>query len=270
LVGVNLADGSAGTAGLGVAGAPGCTQAACQDRVYECGDCEDNDQDGLVDSFDPDCLGACDNTEDSFFGGIPGANEAPCKQDCYFDRDTGSGNDDCHWSHRCDPLAVAPDYPPSGDEACSYDPAASMPGTELSCSELESAQSEPCLSLCLPLTPNGCDCFGCCELPPESGSYVWIGSSIDGEASCTRAALGDREACRPCTLVFSCYNPCEHCEICVDKPTLPPDCATGGAGGSAGVGAQCSPGVQPCGQPDQDPCPSDYYCISGCCIELPR
>ena len=104
-VGRDLASGaSAGTGGTSFAGANAggaggsthtCQRSACQGKIYLCGDCDDNDGDGLVDSDDPECTGPCDNTEDSYSGGIPGQNNAPCRQDCYFDQDTGSGDDQC-------------------------------------------------------------------------------------------------------------------------------------------------------------------------------
>ena len=48
-----------------------CFIAPCQGKVYQCGDCQDNDKDGVVDSQDPDCLGACQNNEAGFNGNIP-------------------------------------------------------------------------------------------------------------------------------------------------------------------------------------------------------
>src|SRR5262249_30843808 len=104
-----------------------CQIKTCQGKVYQCGDCLDNDGDCRIDDSDTQCLGPCDNTEDSLYGGIPGQNNSPCKSDCYFDQDTGSGNDDCYWSHKCDPLEVPPDYPPEGSK-CAYDPNANIPG----------------------------------------------------------------------------------------------------------------------------------------------
>src|SRR5438132_13609674 len=40
-----------------------CYVTSCAGHVLQCGDCVDNDGDGLVDSHDPECLGPCDNTE---------------------------------------------------------------------------------------------------------------------------------------------------------------------------------------------------------------
>ncbi len=234
-----------------------CQQSTCQGKLYDCGDCLDNDSDGLIDSQDPDCLGPCHNAEDTFFGSIPGQNAAPCSQDCYFDNDTGGGNDGCSWDHRCDPLSVEPDFPPEG-ERCAYNPEF---GDTASCSELSSSQSNDCLNSCLPLVPNGCDCFGCCSVPGENRA-VWLGSIVDGTPSCSRATLDDPTQCRPCTQVKSCLNPCEHCELCLGKPSLPDDCqADGGT-------AQCAGDQRPCGLPDQDPCGPGTYCITGCCVKV--
>jgi len=264
------AGGGGGLAGALLAGQGSCEQVLCQGHLYACGDCNDNDADSLTDSADPDCLGPCDNTEDSYYGAIPGQSSAPCKQDCHFDQDTGSGNDDCYWSHECDPLARPPDYPPSGDDDCEYDSEASVPGSDQSCADLQDEQSDTCLAVCLPLTPNGCDCFGCCELPAGSDSWVWIGSTANGAGSCERESVDDPSMCRPCTPVQGCLNPCERCEICVGKPTLPSDCEAGGEGGAGGANTQCPPDIQTCGQPGQPLCLSHEYCISGCCIPIPQ
>jgi len=168
--GANSGTGGAGADPYTGSGGAPTTIAECQGKVYECGDLIDNDMDGLIDSQDPDCLGPCDNTEDSYYGGIPGQNAAPCKMDCYFDQDTGSGNDDCYWSHKCDPNEQSPNYypEPGVGSQCEYDLNAQIPGTNQGCDDLDTAQSQACLDYCGPLTPNGCDCFGCCELPAGS------------------------------------------------------------------------------------------------------
>jgi hypothetical protein len=235
-----------------------CVVATCQGKTYQCGDCIDNDGDGLIDSKDPDCLGACDNNERGFKGEIPGQNAAPCKADCYFDGDTGSGNDDCYWSHSCDPLSVAPDYPPEGSK-CKYDPNANIPGYSGTCQTALASQSTQCLNYCLPLVPNGCDCFGCCDIP-GAPTTVYLGSEDSGgNGTCTLDFLDDPQKCKPCTVVPSCWNSCGLCEICIGKPTVPPECTEAD---------QCPPGVQACGLPGQDPCPLGYYCITGCCKPL--
>ena len=262
----------------------GCVQTLCQTHLYLCGDCVDNDGDGLTDSEDPDCLGPCDNTEDSYYGGIPGQNNAPCKMDCYFDQDSGPGNDDCYWHHKCDELSVAPDYPPSGDPKCEYNARTKLPGTDMSCAEAFEDQSDTCEEVCGPLTPNGCDCFGCCELPAGSDSYVYLGSVDENEmGTCDLDNVDDPTKCHPCTPVEACWNDCGRCEICLGKTTVPDDCNPGGGGSGGGGGAgsggnagngsggggggdrQCPDGVQACGLPGQDACPVGQYCITGCC-----
>ena len=236
-----------------------CTVSACQGKVYACGDCLDNDGDCAVDAADTQCLGPCDNTEDSFFGGIPGQNNSPCKSDCYFDQDTGSGNDDCYWSHKCDPLEVGPSYPPEGSQ-CAYNPNANIPGYPGSCSSAFATQSMTCTSYCGPLTPNGCDCFGCCAIP-GAPTTVWLGSeNPSGVGSCTLANLNDPTKCKPCTQVAACLNTCEHCEPCIGKPTLPPDC----------VAVECADGVQKCGLPGLPACAAGFTCITGCCQANPN
>lgn len=183
---------------------PACVVTRCEGKVYACGDCQDNDGDQQIDRLDPECLGACDDTEDSYFSAILGKSDGSCKLDCYFDGDNGAGNDDCHWSHRCDPLSLPPSYMPSGDSQCGYDPVASIPGTAQSCDALAAAQSETCVQTCLAATPAGCDCFGCCELPLGSNRWVWLGSTLDGVGSCDATALDDASRCHACTPVKSC------------------------------------------------------------------
>lgn len=252
--------------------APPTDIAECQGHVYACGNLIDDDGDGLIDSQDPDCLGPCDDTEDSLFGGIPGQAGPPCKVDCYFDQDSGSGNDDCHWSHVCDPNEVDPTYYPEPDNgaSCSYaGPDQVIPPTGKTCSELNAMQSQACHDYCGPLTPNGCDCFGCCELPASTGHFIWLGSEgADGNTVCTLDKIDDPTVCHPCVPVADCLNPCDPCEICVGKPNPDPGCdPTSGAGG--GGSGQCDTGVQPCGLPDQPACPQGYFCTTGCCVEVP-
>lgn len=287
--------GAAATGGAGTGagsttstGSGPIVEAACENHVYACGDTVDNDGDGLIDSQDPDCLGPCDNTEDGYYGGIPGQPGPPCTVDCYWDSDSGSGNDDCHWTHECDPNEVGDPGHPEPASKCAYNPNASPPGTALTCDTLKLTQSDTCGTVCGPLTPNGCDCFGCCELPAGGGKFVWLGSEDEatGEGSCDIANLADPTKCEPCLPVPSCYNDCGVCELCIGKDTLPPECNPSGSGGAGGVGGgaggvgggagggggsmQCPSGVQACGLPGQAQCPLDFYCITGCCQPIPQ
>lgn len=208
---------------------PGCQVTPCADRFYACGDCLDNDADGRTDTSDPECLGPCDDEEELLSTGIPGQNQSQCRMDCYFDNDSGGGNDQCQWDHRCDPLSLAPDYPPSGNDACEHDPAFLI--DTATCSEAAAAQPQTCLDVCLTLTPNGCDCFGCCEIPRDSGQFVWIGKETDGVGTCELSLLSDPSACPPCTPVSGCQNLCEDCERCIGEDAPPAACAVSGDGG---------------------------------------
>ena len=49
---------------------------SCAGIVYQCGDSIDNDADGLLDADDPECLGPCDNSEDSYSPNLPGGTPA--------------------------------------------------------------------------------------------------------------------------------------------------------------------------------------------------
>lgn len=300
--GTGGAGGTAGTASGGTASTGTLSSTAttgsgvvaispCQGHIYECGDLMDNDGDGVKDSDDPDCLGPCDNTEGSFYGGIPGQAGPACTVDCYFDQDSGAGNDDCHWNHQCDPNEVAPGYYPESSEGakCAYNPNANTSGTNQTCEQMFTTQTQACHDYCGPLTPNGCDCFGCCELPAGKGKYVWLGSQdAAGVGSCSLANLNDPAKCQPCQPVKACLNNCDPCELCIGKDTLPPGCnpvpgtssgsGTGGAASTtssgsttgSGGGTQCPTGVQACGLPGQSACEVGAYCITGCCQVIPK
>ncbi|MEC7522285.1 MAG: hypothetical protein VYE22_20530 [Myxococcota bacterium] len=238
----------------------------CQGHLYQCGDTLDNDGDGLADDEDPDCLGPCDNNEAGFFLDIPGGDSAPCRLDCYFDQDQGSGNDQCSWDHRCDPLEPDPecmfrDPPP---------PSANCPAE----------QAPECAEICRPLVPNGCDCFGCCNLPAGTDRWVFIGSVDEtGEPTCTLDGVEDDARCHPCTPVANCLNTCEECELCLGRTELPPECfptppPDGGTtlpdGGPVPDGGApppplCDDGRQACGVPGTEPCPEGHFCLTGCC-----
>lgn len=238
------------------AGAPGCTVTKCRGTTYLCGDCIDNDGDGKVDSEDPDCLGPCDADEKNLSIGVETGNGAPCRKDCYFDGDAGPGNDKCLWSDVCDTHSVAPDYPPSGEARCAYDPAKAP----ADCGDLQATQAPQCLATCLPLVPNGCDCFGCCELPAGSNTYYFIGLTRAG-TTCELDADGNPNGnCPRCSPVGSCLNKCEKCESCVGRGADPdPSCGASGA---------CPIGQSTCTSNDQ--CDFQEYCVTGCCVRAPE
>lgn len=272
--------GGSSTGGSG-AGAP-CVQATCQGKLYQCGDCIDNDNDGKIDSNDPDCFGVCDNNESGLKGNIPGQANQPCMHDCYFDQDGGQGNDQCYWDHRCDPLEP--------ENGCSYSASTMVivsGGPPWTCDYALNNQKQACLDYCGPMVPNGCDCFGCCNVPGAS-TPIWLGSNTNGTGTCSIADAADPTKCAPCTIVKGCFNDCKHCELCLGKTTLPADCTNTGTGGSPGTGGTggsstggsggtggaciaplCPTGIQPCGVDCLPGCPTGTYCVTGCCQPVP-
>jgi hypothetical protein len=247
------AAGQAGAAPLPVDAGP-CEPKSCGASTYACGDCLDNDGDGRLDASDPECLGPCDDSERALSSGTESRVNGSCRTDCYFDRNAGSGDDGCGWSYRCDPLSIAPAYPPTGMTMCEYAPENPACGA--------AADLAACEAGCLPLTPNGCDCFGCCELPAESGRFVWLGSEALDDARCGLSS-DDPRACKPCTPVAACQNTCEACELCVGKAALPAACA-------GGTGPLCPEGSRACDVSVPGTCGSQEYCVTGCCVLLPR
>ena len=230
-------------------------QPACSGVVYACSDRQDNDGDGLTDAQDPECVGPCDNDEGSFATGIAGDNVDACKQDCFFDGNSGQGDDKCEWNLKCDSQNPGANLA----KACPYDP---------SFRNCPTAQSTDCIDNCRQLTPNGCDCFGCCEVFNAGESrLVYLGSGPD----CTAATL---QACAPCTQSKDCVNACDECELCLGKTIddLPPSCFAAGDGGVVDGGTgdggprlpSCGEGITPCLSNDQ--CDLGRYCLTGCCF----
>ena len=239
-----------------------CSIALCDGTLWQCGNCIDDDGDCDVDGGDQDCFGVCDNNEAGFDGDIPGQNSAPCKADCYFDDDSGSGTDDCFWSHSCDPLDPEP-Y----DCQCEPEPAemfcdANIPGYQGSCDEAWATQSQECLDVCGPVVPNGCDCFGCCEvsLTDMTTRFIYLGSEEpENNPSCNIDVVADPLLCKECTQVQGCLNTCEPCELCFGETELPPEC-----GGTP----ECEGEIQPCGVPGLPSCSPGQFCLTGCCTSF--
>lgn len=207
-------------------------QALCQTKtgtvVCACSDGKDNDTDQLVDAADPECTGPQDNDESSYATGIPGDNMDTFVQDCFFDGDSGGGNDGCRWDIRCV-------NPPNGQH----------------CNNNQVAGCEKCK----PLVPNGCDCFGCCDV--YVSGVVHTVRIIDG---CTAAVINDPNKCPACTKVAECMNTCEPCEVCIGKPEPDPSCQLQ----DGGVPGICPAGIVPCPPPDYH-CSQEERCVTGCC-----
>jgi hypothetical protein len=230
-----------------------CVEVTCEGAVLACGNCRDDDGDGKVDMDDPDCLGPCHLTEDNFSNPHPGPDR--CVKDCYFDGNAGF-DDGCLWSHACD--AAAPTL------ECPYDENTNLP-QQATCASTGRTQSAACGATCLPLTPNGCDCFGCCEVFGAS-TPVWLGSVDDrNQSTCDLEHAADPTRCKPCTQVTSCLNRCDPCERCIGKTELPAGCNPGGGCPTP----TCDRGA-PCGSPCLPPCSPGQSCVTGCCVDPPR
>jgi hypothetical protein len=234
----------------------------CEISNPQCNDGMDNDNDTLIDSADGECVAPCDNDESSFATGIPGDNQDACKQDCFFDGNSGQGDDGCNWDLRCDPTN------PGAQSSCPYEAGRTC----------QSEQSEKCVRNCRKLTPNGCDCFGCCAVTYAGGS-----ANVLLVSGCTADEFGNETICPRCMQNAGCLNTCERCEVCVGRTTSDSSCgADAGAtdGGSSSVDANpgdapgpapaCPAGVRTCGPTGEVPaneCGEYYYCQTGCCTQ---
>ena len=212
----------------------------CGGKVYACTNGVDDDADGLVDLDDPECTGPCDDDEASFATGIPGDN-VDCKQDCFFDGNSGQGDDGCLWDLKCDPAN------PGGNIGCEYTGGSSCPDT---------AEQDPdCVDFCSTWVPNGCDCFGCCGVTNDAGEEIWI--FLNGNAECS---LQNLDACDTCTPhIGDCGNDCDpaQCEICFGETEPPEGCDDSG----------CPEGKISC--KESSDCPTGDYCVTGCCVPPP-
>jgi hypothetical protein len=266
--GATLGNGGDGTT-IGNGGSTTTTNTACDNGI-------DDDGDGLVDGLDPECTGAFDQDEGSFATGIPGDNQDPKWQDCFFDGNSGGGDDGCRYPTSCLLGDTAAD-----DSSC------------------ELAQN--CIDYCARLTPNGCDCFGCCTVEAADGTSV----DIFTVSTCSLDNLSDEDACPRCQKSIACDNPCGECEICPGKTEadLPASCtpppptgeggnggAPDGTGGTSGTGGSpstggtggtggttdtpppvhtCDGGEQVCGT-GLPRCGTGLYCQLGCCMPSVR
>ncbi len=218
---------------------PALATVVCGDHVCACSDGRDNDGDGLIDGLDPECTGPSDDDEHSFATGAP-QKPSDCR-DCFWDDNAGNGDDGCR-------------YP----KECLTGTASSSKGACGSC-----VVSSRCIASCLPRTPNGCDCFGCCEITRPDGSTVHVAL---GDA-CSLDRLDDTRACPRCVQSSTCLNPCGRCELCPGRgqDRLAADC---GAGASAGTPSYvCEGGAQVCAASAE--CASGApYCQLGCCLPV--
>jgi len=224
----------------------------CAPGNPQCSNCIDDDHDGFIDGFDPECTGPFDNDEATFATGIPGDNIDPIRQDCFFDGNSGAGDDGCEIHTCCLLGALTKADCPVG--ASQYNPQDCPPpiGT--------GTISQKCIDTCSKLTPPGCDCFGCCKVyDPATMMYVTIELNPAISPNCTAQTLSDPTKCLTCTQSTICNGgDCggTTCVLCPGEPItdLPPGC----------TGATCPNMETTC--PAGTGCPMGTYCSNGCCI----
>jgi hypothetical protein len=204
--------------------------AFCGPRPCACSNGRDDDGDGKADGFDPECTGAFDDFEQDFATGVADeARTAKC-QDCFFD--VVPGRDACNRATSCTLSGTSS----GGTGACR------------SC-----AVSEACTDHCARLAPNGCDCFGCCEVF-RAGAPV----TILLQAGCSMQTLDDPARCTPCVLAPDCRNGCDDCELCPGRTIadLPASCG----------GSFACLDTEPCATSSD--CSGPAYCQAGCCLDI--
>lgn len=242
----------------------------------ECSDCIDNDSDGKIDGFDPQCSGPADRREDSFATGIPGDNIDATNQDCFFDGNSGGGDDGCN-QHVCCLLQADGGNLQQQRAKC----AELTAGTGANANQYNKDNCyapfgsvpvpQKCKDVCAPLTTPGCDCFGCCTICNDVGCADIIQNPAVSP-NCTQANITDfgpdtvdktgDEPCKRC-VKSDCGNTECHsdpqstsCTLCPgqDPSTLPSSCS----------GNSCPDGYVACDGAGN--CPIDTYCSNGCCI----
>jgi hypothetical protein len=216
----------------GGGGLPGC-------GTTECSNCVDDDGDADIDGTDVHCTTAADDIESSFATGIPGDN-LESKPDCFYDGNSGSGNDGCE-IELCCLLGNCPT------------------GTDCSISQM-------CIDFCAPAAPVGCDCFGCCTICQDGNckDVLTIPDSTPGWDCDNLDNLEDPVYCPECFKVTECESFCDtgendDCILCPGQSPdeLPPVC---------NLQNECPDGRQVCS--DTVACPSLQYCSHGCCIDI--
>jgi hypothetical protein len=219
----------------------------CNPGGTQCSDCIDNDGDGLVDGFDPECTGASDMLENSFATGISGDNVDAKNQDCFFDGNSGGGDDGCAMPTCCI-LGLSHDECAARGLGNNFNPATDCP-----------APSQMCIDYCQPATAPGCDCFGCCHICDGTDCRdIAINPAISPD--CTLDTLTDPTKCMVCTPSTVCSGTTcggETCTLCPGQTSedLPASC-----GGTT----QC-PGSTVC--TTSSDCPvAGSFCSAGCCI----
>jgi hypothetical protein len=175
-------------------------------------------------------------------------------QDCFFDGDSGAGNDGCNIHVCC--LLGATTKADCTIGANQFDPA--------SCATTVTTE---CIQKCGAVTPAGCDCFGCCTICDSADPSVCRDVTINQVISpnCTAETLDDSTKCIACTKNTLCDGgSCntgpgtpDACVLCPgqDPSTLPMECN----------GMTTCPNGEPTCTGDAM-CPAGNYCSNGCCI----
>lgn len=214
------------------------TRARCDGRLCACDDGVSNDDDGLIDGFDPECIGPFDDDETVFSPGGP-TRLGACR-DCFWDDNPGSGDDGCRYPKECLEGKAAPKKGACG--TCEV--------------------TLPCVTSCLTRTPNGCDCFGCCEVTRSDGSALLVALKDD----CSLDRLDDQARCPRCVQNTGCMNPCGPCELCPGRTAdqIAAQCASDAA---AGAPPWLCDDAQRCNTTSD--CEGiDWYCQLGCCLPV--
>lgn len=205
--------------------------ARCGDAPCACSNGIDDDGDMLTDGLDPECSAPFDDDENSFAVGVHGEDRTAKCQGCFFDGN--SGLSECRRAQQC-----AIDGTTIG-----------APGACRSCDVPAN-----CRDSCLPRVPNGCDCFGCCQVY-RGGALV---ANVLLSDDCSLADLDDAAKCQRCMPAQDCRNPCGECELCTGRTALdlPAQC------GDEGFVCEDAPACEG----DRD-CAAMRYCQLGCCLE---
>lgn len=249
-----------------------CFSGACTvGGTSQCSDCMDNDMDTKIDGFDPECSGPADDLEDSFATGIPGDNMDATSQDCFFDGDSGGGNDGCSQHvccllrannvQECAALAPNSNYDKYDKNKC-YQPWGNV------------AVPSKCSMNCGPLSPPGCDCFGCCTVC-NGGATTCRDIVLNPAVSpnCDQNNITDPG---PDGALNTADDPCKAC-------TKNPDCGSSTCGGATCIlcpgqdpsslpssctgGATCPDGYAEC-EADGSCAVAGTYCSNGCCVGM--
>ncbi|HUQ04935.1 MAG TPA: hypothetical protein VM261_20675 [Kofleriaceae bacterium] len=182
----------------------------CVTGPSQCTDGLDNDNDNMTDLGDVECTSACDNDEGSFGTGQPGDNRDPNWQDCFFDGNSGAGNDGCRYNTCCL-------FPAGHPSAC----------TQQQINQGYCDVTQECVDTCAPAAPPGCDCFGCCKICGVTGACA-------DSAGCVQVVIlpgcnfedvcSDTVNCPPCQQSGECTTQC---------PTGTAECSVDGDCGNA-------------------------------------